>query len=143
MAWRPTDQPPPPLPPQVTPDEILDAVLEGVDLFDDSYVAALCSGGYAASFPFPTSDNTATASTAATAAAAAAATPAAPHAGGPLDSGMHPGPDLAVLSGSCRAEAEAVGVDGGSLLPSSAMRDEDEAGGQDSSKINLWSVSYR
>ena len=37
--------------PQSSPSEVLDAISEGVDLFDCSYVGAATSGGYALSFP--------------------------------------------------------------------------------------------
>ena len=44
-----------PIPPtQSSPAEVLEAVSQGIDLFDCSYTAAATSGGYALSFPITT-----------------------------------------------------------------------------------------
>eukprot|EP00887_Chlorella_sp_A99_P007224 scaffold2.g7224.t1 len=39
------------------PEEVLEAVTQGVDLFDMAYVAEATAGGYAMSFPFPLKDD--------------------------------------------------------------------------------------
>ncbi|KAL4422828.1 hypothetical protein ABPG75_009025 [Micractinium tetrahymenae] len=96
-----------------TPEDVLEAVAQGIDLFDSAHLVNLVAGGYALSFPVTPEEE------AAQQAAAAGPPPAAGAAG-----------ETAAAAGAA--------ADGGAAQEQCAADR-----GEDDSKINLWSLAYR
>lgn len=102
-----------------TPWEVLDAVAEGIDLFDTSYVARATSLGYALRFPLQPPPPL----------------PSAAANGGGGGGGGHADGDgpQAAAAAAATASSSSSSTDGAA----------DPGLGQDASKMNLWSAAYR
>lgn len=106
---------------QDTPEDVLAAVQQGVDLFDCTYPLQATANGYALSFPLSPS-----------AAAAAAAA-----------SGQQHQPQAAAVANSNPFGAAAAAAGGGGDGNGSSSRVVDVDAGEDDTKINLWALRHR